>query len=186
MRKPPALHNAPSDRRQIHWSEPGPRTPHVLTHMCLGEREVGLPCHNGWVAGAFYAPRGATRCRPRSTVFRVAGLDGLQRFLEGRALDRALDPAAASAAAATSSAASALIVHDRLPLSMLPLSMRVGTTLTLWPNADDQCASSCNGGQPLQCFLELGIDGHSSHIGGKGDQSRNSEHASRAANASGP
>ena len=62
-----------------------------------------------------------------------------------------------SAAAATSSAASALIVcHDGCGTG-LPLSMRAsinacpGTTLTLWPNADHQCASqrACNGGQPI-------------------------------------
>ena len=34
------------------------------------------------------------RARHEAPVFRVAGLDGLHRFLEGRALDRALDPAA--------------------------------------------------------------------------------------------
>ena len=69
---------------------------HVLTHMCIGEREVRLPFHLFWVAGAFIWRAEAVRdaAGDEAPVFRVARINGVGRLLEGRALDRALDPAA--------------------------------------------------------------------------------------------
>ena len=64
--------------------------------MCIGEREVRLPCNNGWVAGALVGRAEAMRhaAGHKAPVFRVARINGVGRLLEGRALDRALDPAA--------------------------------------------------------------------------------------------
>ena len=68
----------------------------MLTHMCVGEREVGLPCRLFWVALTSLGRAEAVRhaAGHEAPVFCVARINRVGRLLEGRAFQTALDPAA--------------------------------------------------------------------------------------------
>ena len=97
--------------------------------------------------------------RHEAPVFRVARVDGLHRFLEGRALDRALDPAAVVGLGCDQQRCECF--HRLMMAVGLPLSMRAASINASGDYADAvakrrrsvRLAKDVMSGSPLQCFL---------------------------------